>query len=362
MKIALIGPGLRPVPPQGWVAVEILIWDCKIFLEKMGHRVEIFNSQDLRKVAAAINNGSYDFVHAHHDEHVIALNRLLKRVYCNSSHCGDFSNTAQRGSRYWRIYAETLRSPGIIALSSRVAEQYRKDGYRGFLGVLRNGADCDRFSFHEKGNGRAICLGKIEKEDRKSQILISRLLREKVPIDFVGPCGDLNFQADGLCRYLGAWDKETVFRRLTEYSCLVLVSRGELAPLVVPEALAAGLSLVVSDAASANLHPKPFISVLPDHDRAAPFLMETIHKQIAENAGLRHEIRKYAREYFDWSIIMQEYLKLIDQFNAQPRKYQAGSPGVMFKGRARRLREVVARRLPFKLKVLVKRLLFGKKR
>ena len=27
MKIALIGPGIMPIPPDGWGAVESLIWD-----------------------------------------------------------------------------------------------------------------------------------------------------------------------------------------------------------------------------------------------------------------------------------------------------------------------------------------------
>ena len=35
MKISLIGPGIMPIPPVGWGAVEILIWDTKNALEKM---------------------------------------------------------------------------------------------------------------------------------------------------------------------------------------------------------------------------------------------------------------------------------------------------------------------------------------
>ena len=36
MKIVLIGPGIMPIPPTGWGAVEILVWDTKIALEKLG--------------------------------------------------------------------------------------------------------------------------------------------------------------------------------------------------------------------------------------------------------------------------------------------------------------------------------------
>ena len=44
MKIAIIGPGIMPIPPTGWGAVEILIWDEKLALEKFGHEVLIVNT------------------------------------------------------------------------------------------------------------------------------------------------------------------------------------------------------------------------------------------------------------------------------------------------------------------------------
>ena len=37
MKISIIGPGIMPIPPTGWGAVEILIWDQKLALEELGH-------------------------------------------------------------------------------------------------------------------------------------------------------------------------------------------------------------------------------------------------------------------------------------------------------------------------------------
>ncbi len=45
MKIVLIGPGIMPIPPTGWGAVEILVWDTKIALEKLGHEVLIINTK-----------------------------------------------------------------------------------------------------------------------------------------------------------------------------------------------------------------------------------------------------------------------------------------------------------------------------
>ena len=44
MKISIVGPGIMPIPPTGWGAVEILIWDQKLALEKLGHEVDIINT------------------------------------------------------------------------------------------------------------------------------------------------------------------------------------------------------------------------------------------------------------------------------------------------------------------------------
>ena len=45
MKISIVGPGIMPIPPTGWGAVEILIWDQKLALEKLGYEVDIVNTK-----------------------------------------------------------------------------------------------------------------------------------------------------------------------------------------------------------------------------------------------------------------------------------------------------------------------------
>ena len=44
MKIAQVGPGIMPIPPNGWGAVEMLIWDYYQILTEQGHDVEIINT------------------------------------------------------------------------------------------------------------------------------------------------------------------------------------------------------------------------------------------------------------------------------------------------------------------------------
>ena len=41
MKIAQITPGNMEIPPKGWGAIERVIWEYKLGLEKHGHQVDI---------------------------------------------------------------------------------------------------------------------------------------------------------------------------------------------------------------------------------------------------------------------------------------------------------------------------------
>ena len=63
MKIIIIGPGIMPIPPKGWGAVEILIWDYKEILEKLGHSVTIINTPDPNDIINSVNKLNADFVH-----------------------------------------------------------------------------------------------------------------------------------------------------------------------------------------------------------------------------------------------------------------------------------------------------------
>ena len=54
MRISIIGPN-TPIPPKGWGAVESLIWDYKLSLEKLGHTVQIINIGEPMKILNMMN-------------------------------------------------------------------------------------------------------------------------------------------------------------------------------------------------------------------------------------------------------------------------------------------------------------------
>ena len=95
MKICLIGPGIMPIPPPGWGALEILIWDYYCELKKQGVNVAIINKKRnnhgdqkhpntvyCRELIQEINKGNYDMVHLHYDVlyHILPYLNCKKKV------------------------------------------------------------------------------------------------------------------------------------------------------------------------------------------------------------------------------------------------------------------------------------------
>ena len=312
MKIALVGPGLMPIPPEGWGAIESLIWKYYQKLKELGHEVVIYNSQDLKEVSKSINNGDFDFVHIHYDGYISYFLRKLNKPFCITSHYGLILQREKWANGYLSIFADFLFAPGIIALSKDIKKLYLDNDYKRPIYVLKNGIRVNDFSFVEKGNGRVLCLGKIEK--RKRQTELADILDGLVDIDFVGPIADLDFKEGKTTKYLGTWTREEVLKNLTNYSTLILLSRGEAAPLVVVEALASGVPVVISRSASANLEMRPFITILDDEESSAKVISTALKKSITSNLQDRYDIRKYALDNFDDKIIMKDYQNIIHDF------------------------------------------------
>jgi glycosyltransferase involved in cell wall biosynthesis len=212
---------------------------------------------------------------------------------------------------YHDIFEAMMSSPGMLVLNSRIEKTFQQKGYAGWLGVLPNGTDVANIRFQPLGNLRVICLGKIEKRKRQAELAAMLSISQSVQCDFVGPIADNDFAPDGKnTKYLGVWTREQVCSRLTEYSCLVLASAGEAHPLVVLEALAAGLSVVITEEAGENLAPKEFIYV----QEFSVELCETLATACRDNRKFRLEARAYAKESFDWSVVASAYASKVTQF------------------------------------------------
>jgi len=310
MKICIVGPGVMPIPPKGWGAVEILIDDYRKTLESLGHEVHIVNTRDLNLLVWMVNSLNADFVHIQYDEFVHVIPYIQCKNIAITSHYGYLEQPNRWDPGYVNIFWGFVNSTAkIFCLSPGIAEVYSRAGVPNErLSVIPNGVRTDLFRFDEncKYPEESIYLAKIDPRKRQSQL-------QNIPgIKFVGNYSDPSFDKNNV-NYLGEWSKDIIYENLTNYANLILLSDGEAHPLVCLEAMSAGLGLVISEVAAANLDLSlPFIDVIKN-ERLNDFnhVQDVIKKNRNSSRQMRNEIRRYA-ETFDWkNIVTNVYLKTL---------------------------------------------------
>lgn len=312
MKIILIGPGMKPIPPTGWGAIESLIWDYYENLKKHGDEVIIINEVRLIKVINICNLQKPDVIHIMYDDYI----KIVPHLKCNkilyTSHYAFITNDEfqyQYKDYFHNIFLKVIEYQNRIqlnALSSTIGDVYKKYGYAGKMLILSNGARDDLFKFTLEPikYNRSVYVAKIE--ERKGQYKYQYIS----DIDFVGNYHNSSFDINN-SNYLGEWNKKTLYDNLTEYGNLILLSSGEADPLVTKEGLIAGLGLVINEISSANLDlTKNFITVIPnDKLNDIEYIEEKIKENREYSVKNRSEIREYALANFSWDFIIKKYIK-----------------------------------------------------
>ena len=306
MKIAIVGPGIMPIPPTGWGAVEILIWDQKLALEELGHEVRIVNTASGIEILKEINEFRPDFVHVQYDDFV-ELCPYIQYPNAITSHFGYLEQPNR-----WDYYGPRVASkfaqikPNIFCLSPGIKNVYEKEmGISSDqLFVTPNGVNVDKFKFEKlpltEDMTKSIYLAKIDYRKRQ------HMFQSIKSLYYAGNNTDPRFDTSN--NYLGEWSKETLYNNLTNYGNLVLLSDGEAHPLVCLEAFAAGLGVVISQWAAANLDlDKDFITVIPDDKiNDMKFVDTELLRNRYYSVNHRPEIREYA-ESFSWTKVVEKY-------------------------------------------------------
>ena len=312
MKIVLIGPGIMPIPPTGWGAVEILVWDTKIALEKLGHEVLIINTKNGREIIDQINNFRPDFVHVHYDEFVPIV-PFIQYPNAITSHYGYLERPKMFGG-YTNVANEFMRvKPNVFCLSEGIEKVYNIMFNITNTFVTPNGVNLNEFNYVSDPDypDRSIYLAKIDYRKRQ------HLFQSIDSLWYAGNIADDRFNTKK--NYLGEWSKDRLYNELTDYGNLVLLSDGEAHPLVCMEALASGLGVVVCEWGKANLDTtKEFITVIPeDKIEDISYVEEQIIKNREYSVAHRDEIREYS-EQFDWvKVIEKYYLPNVEKVIAQ---------------------------------------------
>lgn len=230
------------------------------------------------------------------------------------------------GSRWSRLYERENEAEArkffagesyVCCVSPRLVQRCLEMGLaKSRLFLAKNGARSDLINFNREPyfSKRAICLGAVNQRKRQY------LLKEIACVDFAGPIRpEKNPEFERHPNYMGEWPKAKVYAELTDYANLVLLSQAEAGPLATCEALMAGLGLVVSEAAAANLdRTLPFIQVVPeDRLKDRDFLEQTIKMNQEIARSMRPQIRQYAVENFDTRILTERYLAIVESFMAR---------------------------------------------
>lgn len=291
MKIVLIGQGTLPIPPVGWGAVEIVIWDISLYLKDKGDEVYIINTTNQEEIIKQVNNIKPDIVHLHCDKYYKCLDLIDSRVKLITSHDPnlDIKNINVTNNIF------------VTVLSEEIKQKYINAGVdKNKIFITPNGASEKSFKYSNTclWPNKSIYLAVID--ERKKQYKYQTI----DSIDFVGNVYNnfLNRFDTNNPKYLGWWSKDFIYSNLTNYANLVLLSEAEAHSLSVSEALIAGLGVVISEACCANLDlSKPWITVIPnDKLDDITYVEQSIIKNREISIKHRDEIRQHSLETLSW--------------------------------------------------------------
>ena len=312
IRILFISTGVGAWPNDGWGACENLTYELSNELNKQGVKTMVYHESTNHSLKQTITQFKPNIVHCEYDDYVSWLFELKDQFpniqFRFTTHYAYLTNEKyilESGYKQHFYNAIEATNRGIIlyCLSNEIKDMYIKHGANSNnIKLFHNGSDSS-IQFNESGTiNRAICLAKVEY--RKGQHYLSDILN----VDIAGPIHNTDIP---ILNYIGHWRRNQIVEKLTNYKTLILLSDGEAHSLSICEALMAGLSIVISKVASANLDiSKPWIYIIDESKfNDIEYLQNTINKSIEDNYKYRNEIREYALANFSWSIIAKQYLK-----------------------------------------------------
>lgn len=318
-RLLIVAPGELSIPPMGWGAVETIIWETVGIYEEKKIEVWLLNSKKPSSWRKATKQ-NFGVVLCHGD----TFAPKIKKYFPNSktvglTHYGYAAFPHKWHHSFGRTISGLLELDVVCCLNSEIAETLSlKYPTKKFI-VSPNGS-----SFKpEVGrdiNGPILCVGKVE--ERKNQYLDYLDFKQRgLDINFIGAIVDPRvkemLQTDPEARksFLGSMDRETLARKMKNYSALMLNSRGEADALVLYEAQLAGLPIIVSEAGIGAQDVKlPWVFILKND-----FKSEDLLKFLREESLSAKMISDYARNHYRWdqrnSSLTNFISKLFDEVN-----------------------------------------------
>lgn len=208
MKIFNITPGILPVPPNGWGAVEKIIWEIHQNLLRLGHDSHVTYLDEVQVDA--------DIVHIHvANLALMARDRGIPYYFtCHDHHA--YLN----GKSSW-VYKENIEAMRH-AIKSFVPSKYLIPYFDDIPEYFSHGVNTDYFIPSTKSEHRLLCVanngyGHDQTVDRKGFGLAIDTAKELgLPITIAGPSNNKNY----FSKYPPTYDKLTILYDLTDKELL----------------------------------------------------------------------------------------------------------------------------------------------
>lgn len=189
LRIVQVTPGMIPIPPNGWGAVEKIIWNYKLQLEKLGHRVDVKYVNEV--------DGFEDVVHVHIAN--LALDLAKRGIpYIFSLHDHHVVHYG-RGSFNYNQNLEAIKKSVISITHAEFLVNYFEETDKLFF--LPHGVDTEYFKpdNREKTEHKLLCLANNglagdSSYDRKGFLYAIEAAKAlNLPITVAGPENNLEF-------------------------------------------------------------------------------------------------------------------------------------------------------------------------
>jgi autotransporter strand-loop-strand O-heptosyltransferase len=307
MKIAQVNLGLLPIPPNSWGAVEKIIWDYKIELEKLGHTVSIPYSNEVEK-------DMYDIVHVHVWNHALEMyEKGIPYIFtCHDHHL-------YLNGKDTKMYQDNLRAMRLAQIAF-VPAKYLVDYFDNVPVYLEHGVRIDNFVENTPNKKpRLLCVGNNglandDLFDRKGfRYAIEAAKKLDMNVTVVGPTNvnkkffehNKDLTEDNVT-ILYDLDDKNLIDTFSKHDILVHATSVEAGhpPLTILEAAASGLPVLTTDC-SGDLHTTLI-------NRDSNDVVEKI-KYVMKNYNLEREKTITSVKQFDWKNVVKKMNKTYEK-------------------------------------------------
>lgn len=312
MKITQVTPGIIPVPPNGWGAVEKIIWNYKLSLEKLNHQVDVKYLNDAGK------NGE-EIVHIHIANLAIqAHEKGIPYIFSLHDHHVVYNG---KDSFIYKQNLEAIKNSIISITHAEFLIDYFEETDKLFY--FPHGVDTEFFSKLERNvtEHKLLCLanngiGGNSSYDRKGFLLaIDAAKKLNLPITIAGPENNNNFFVH-YPEYLNYDKLTTIFTNPTEEEILEIYKNHTI--FLHPASLEAGHpNLTMLESLSCGL---PVVGTYSGSKKIGGLVKVELNTQSVVD-GIQYAINNYeeltkkideTRKYFSWDNLSKRLSNLYD--------------------------------------------------